>query len=183
MRRARMVFTSGAQRQSARDGEERDRRRVADADVSAAVAAGGGRRLHRRLRLRPHARDLSGQVQQSRKFPRLPVRAAAADSPTSARPPSGAFMVDVKEGAARARRRERARVAGDAVSSHGGHAGRRRRLRDDPGAGVLRSRCWSRRSIPGPIRGIGCCIATTSAISAFCWLRAREVEDDRKRAT
>ena len=69
----------GRQRQSARDGEERRRRRLAQPDVSAALAAGDRRRLHRLRRLRPHAGDLFVALRQPRHLPRLPLRAAAAD--------------------------------------------------------------------------------------------------------
>ena len=69
----------GRQRQSQRDGEERRRRRLAHADVSPALAARDGRRLHRLRRLRPHASDLRETVRQPRQFPRLPLRAAAPD--------------------------------------------------------------------------------------------------------
>ena len=43
------------------------------------VAARDRRRLHRLCRLRPHAGDLPVALHQSRQFPRLPLRAAAAD--------------------------------------------------------------------------------------------------------
>ena len=53
-----------------------------------------------------------------------------------------------------------------AVSQLRRHQGRRRRLRHAVGAGVRRRRLVSRRSIRGPIRSTGICIAARSAISA-----------------
>ena len=80
-------------------------RHVADAALSAGKRAGAGRRLHRLLRLRPHARHLPEQVQQSREFPRLPLRAAAADGASE--------MLDI-EGRAARRRWSRRRARGSA---------------------------------------------------------------------
>ena len=67
------------QRRGDGDGGLGCRRHLAHAALSARKRAGGGRWLHRLFRLRPHAWHLPKQVQQSGEFPRLPLRAAAAD--------------------------------------------------------------------------------------------------------
>ena len=116
-----------------------------------------GRRLHGLRRLRPHAGDLPGAVQQSRQLPRLPVRAAAADGvleTVDARRVLigrvGAAILGVALTARRwsrshaptfDERRERAAVVAcgalldrHALPSRGRRQGRRRRLRDAPRA-------------------------------------------------
>ena len=67
------------QRGRGRDGQICRGGNVADADVSVAGAARGGRRDHRLSGLRPYDGHMRGDVRQSREFPRVSVRAAAAD--------------------------------------------------------------------------------------------------------
>ncbi len=130
------------------------RRRVgAGPHVSAALRPGDGRRLHRLCGLRPHPRDLPGTVQQSGEFPRLSLRPAAADGLLTTddggrrtgdrhsvlRPLFSAVRPALR------RRGVRSLLDRHALPSHGGHQGRRRRLRDAARARLLR---------PGPRRAV-----------------------------